>query len=199
MVGSDDAKRWRDLADRVRQGDSSAEEELSAHFRPRILAMAVVRLRDVEAARDIAQEALLAVLLALREGKLREPEKLPAFVSGTTRNLVNNLFRSLRERPNLVALDPATPSAINLATEAELTEQRRFVRHALDRIDPRDRLILLLTLVEGMNPRDIAPRVGISVENVRTRKMRAIREITEELQRLSRKTGQTPLSTETVR
>ena len=129
---SGDADRWRDLADRVRQGDSSAEEELSAHFRPRILAMAVVRLRDVEAARDIAQEALLAVLLALREGKLREPEKLPAFVSGTTRNLVNNLFRSLREQPNLVVLSPEIPSAINVATEAELTERRQFVRHALE-------------------------------------------------------------------
>jgi RNA polymerase sigma factor (sigma-70 family) len=199
VAGSDDAKRWRDLADRVRRGDSSAEEELSEHFHPRIVAMAVVRLRDPEAARDIAQEVLLAVLVALREGKLREPEKLPGFVSGTARNLVNNHFRSLREQPNLVTLDPETPSAVNPGTEAELAEQRRTVRGALERIDPRDRLILLLTLVEGMNPREIAPRVGLSAENVRTRKMRTIRQVTEELQKLSRKKGQTPLSTETVR
>ncbi|SRR5713226_4350450 len=198
VAGSNDTKRWQDLADRVRQGDSSAEEELSVHFHPRIVAMAVVRLRDSEAAREIAQEALLAVLVALREGKLREPEKLPAFVSGTARNLVNNHFRSLREQPKPVALDPETPSAVNLETEAELAEQRRTVRGALERIDPRDRVILLLTLVEGMNPREIAPRVGLSTENVRTRKMRAIRQVTEELQKLSRKKDQTPLSTETV-
>ena len=169
------------------------------HFHPRVVAMAVVRLRDPEAAREIAQEVLLAVLVALRGGKLREPEKLPAFVSGTARNLVNNHFRSLREQPNPVALDPETPSAVNLATEAELAEQRRTVRGALERIDPRDRVILLLTLVEGMNPREIAPRVGLSAENVRTRKMRAIRQVTEEVQKLSRKKGQTPLSTEAVR
>jgi RNA polymerase sigma-70 factor (ECF subfamily) len=189
---------WQDLADRVRRGDSSAEEELSMHFHPRILAMAFVRLRDPEAAREMAQDALLAVLVALRAGKLREPEKLPAFVSGTARNLVNNHFRSLREQPNHVVLDPETPSAVNLATEAELAEQRRTVRGALERIDPRDRVILLLTLVEGMNPREIAPRVGLSIENVHTRKMRAIRQVTEEVQKLSRKKGQTPLSTETV-
>ena len=197
-AGSDDAKRWQDLANRVRQGDSSAEEELGVHFHPRILAMAVVRLRDPEAAREIAQEVLLAVLVALREGKVREPEKLPAFVSGTARNLVNNHFRSLREQPNTVALDPETPSAVNAATEAELAEQRRTVRGALEHIDPRDRVILLLTLVEGMNPREIASRVGLSAENVRTRKMRAIRQVTEDLRKLSRKKGQTPLSTETV-
>src|SRR5258705_10002348 len=127
-AGSGDAKRWQDLTDRVRQGDSSAEEELSMHFHPRIVAMAVVRLRDPEAAREIAQEALLAVLVALREGKLREPEKLPAFVSGTVRNLANNHFRSLREQPDTVALDPETPSVVNLATEAELGEHRPPLR-----------------------------------------------------------------------
>ena len=72
------------------------------------------------------------------------------------------------------------------------------MRGALERIDPRDRVILLLTLVEGMNPREIAPRVGLSAENVRTRKMRAIRQVKEELQKVSRKKGQTPLSTEMV-
>jgi RNA polymerase sigma-70 factor, ECF subfamily len=197
-TGSDDAKRWQDLADRVREGDSSAEEELSMHFHPRILAMAVVRLRDPEAAREIAQEALLAVLIALRLGKLREPEKLPAFVSGTARNLVNNHFRSLREQPNPVALDPETPSSVDLAMETELLEQRRLVRDVLGRMDARDRIILLMTLVEGMNPREIAPRVGLSAENVRTRKMRGIRQVTEELKKLSRKKIQRPLNTETV-
>ena len=196
--GSDDANRWRDLAQRVREGDSSAEEELSAYFHPRILAMAVFRLREPEAAREIAQESLLAVLLALRQGKLREPEKLPSFVSGTARNLINNHFRSLRTQPDQMPLDLDTPSSVNFATEAELLEQRRMVREALGRIDPRDRAILLLTLVEGMNPREIAPRVGLSPENVRTRKMRAIRQITEELQKVSRKKRQTPLRIETV-
>jgi len=194
----DDAKSWRDLAGRVQNGDPAAEEEFSAHFHPRILAMAVVRLRDREAAREIAQESLLAVLLALRSGKLREPEKLPGFVSGTVRNLINNYFRSLQARGSPVALDPDTPSQTDPAIEAELEEQRRMVREALARIDARDRLILLLTLVEGMNPRDIAPRVGLSPENVRTRKMRAIRQVTEDLgKKLPRKQPKTPLDTRT--
>ena len=194
----DDAKSWRDLAGRVQNGDPAAEEEFSAHFHPRILAMAVVRLRDREAAREIAQESLLAVLLALRSGKLREPEKLPGFVSGTVRNLINNYFRSLQARGSPVALDPDIPSSANPATEAELEEQRRMVRDALACIDARDRLILLLTLVEGLNPRDIAPRVGLSPENVRTRKMRAIRQVTEELEKkLPRKQPKTPQDTGT--
>lgn len=197
-VQSDDSIHWEDLAGRVRRGDSAAEEELSRHFYPRIVAMALVRLRDPEAAREIAQDAVLAVLVALREGKLREPEKLPGFVSGTARNLVNNHFRTLREQPNTVELDPETPSGINLQTEAELAEQRRTVRAVLERFAPQDRAILLFTLVDGMHPREIASRLGLSLDNVRTRKMRAIRQVTEALKKLSRKKAQTPLSRETL-
>jgi RNA polymerase sigma factor (sigma-70 family) len=198
-VQSDDSTRWVDLAGRVRRGDPSAEEELSRCFYPRIMAMAMVRLRDPEAAREIAQETLLAVVVALREGKLREPEKLPAFVSGTARNLVNGHLRSLREGPKTVPLDPETPSYLNLETEAELAEQRRRVRAALERVAPADRVILLCTLVDGMNPREIAFRVGLSVENVRARKMRAIRRVMEELRKVSRKRERTLLSRETVK
>jgi len=198
-VRSEETILWAGLADRVRRGDSSAEEELSRYFYPRIIAMSVVRLRDPEAAREIAQDALIAIVVALREGKVREPEKLPGFVSGTARNLVNNHFRVLHDQPKTVELDPETPSRHNLETEAELAEQRQRLRSALLCIAPQDRTILLLTLVEGMNPREIAGRVGLSLENVRTRKMRAIRQVMDELQRLSRKAGTAPLNRETLK
>jgi RNA polymerase sigma-70 factor, ECF subfamily len=198
-VQSDDITDWAELAGRVRQGDSFAEEELSKHFYPRIVAMAVVRLRDPETAQEIAQDTVLAVLVALREGKLREPKKLPGFVSGTARNLLNNHFRSRREAPNEVELDPEIPSELNLENELELTEQRRAVRAALGRINPKDRAILLFTLVDGMNPREIAFRVGLSFDNIRTRKMRAIRQVMEELRNSSRKKLKTPLIKEPLR
>jgi len=198
-VRSDDSIIWADLAVRVRRGDPSAEDELSRYFYPRIVAMSVIRLRDPEAAQEIAQDALLAVVVALREGKVREPDKLPGFVSGTARNLVNNHFRCLRDEPRTVELDVETPSSHNLETEAELAEQRLRVRSALERIAPQDRTILLLTLVDGMHPREIASRVGLSLENVRTRKMRAIRQVTDELRKLSRRSEKTPLSRETLK
>ena len=42
------------------------------------------------------------------------------------------------------------------------------------------------TLVEGMKPREIAPRVGLSPELVRTRKSRAVRVLVERVEALSR-------------
>src|SRR6187397_214164 len=70
----------RSLVDRVRQGDSVAEEVIVLRFDRRIRALAVNRTRDREVARDLAQETLIQVLSALRGGQLRDAEKLGAFI-----------------------------------------------------------------------------------------------------------------------
>ena len=58
--------QWVEWAQRIQAGDPAAEEEVAEFFHPRVLAMASVRLRDAEAARDVAQETILAVLQAVR-------------------------------------------------------------------------------------------------------------------------------------
>ncbi len=179
--------KWEELVRRIQQSDAPAEEELGAYFHPRVVTLAAVRLRDTEAAREIAQETLLAVILAVREGKVREPEKLPAFVYGTARNLVNNHLRSRSQKPDPEPL-PADVAAPSASPAVEEVEQRRIVvRAALQCLNQLDRKILLHTLVEGRNPREIAPLVGMSAENVRTRKARAIKAVIEEMGKLTRK------------
>ena len=63
-------------------------------YRRGVFVIAVARTRDREAARDLTQEILIAVLKALREGRLRDSEKLSAFIQGTARNLINNYLRT---------------------------------------------------------------------------------------------------------
>ena len=82
------------LADRIRAGDRSAEEELVKKYRAGVLMIATARTRDPEAARDLVQEIFIHVLKAARDGQLREPEKLGAFIQGTARNVINNFLRT---------------------------------------------------------------------------------------------------------
>ena len=168
------------LAGRIRQGDRKAEEELARYYLPRVLTMARVRLGDIETARDIAQEMLLAVLSALREGKLRSSEALSAFVLGTARNILNGHLRSKRRRPIAEPLTEELAAPLNMALELEERQRSALVRVALDGLEGLkavDRRILRLTLLERMTPREIAPVVGLSADNVRTRKARAIKAI----------------------
>jgi RNA polymerase sigma-70 factor (ECF subfamily) len=183
---ADGATRWAALAHRIAAGDASAEAELAALFHQRVKVFASVRLHGSDAAADIAQDTMLAVIEALRAGRLREPFNLPGFVLGTARNLVNNHHRKAARNPDALD-DVPEPEAGGGPLAAGLDAERRaLIRTALLRLHALDRRILVLTLVEGMHPREIAPIVGLEPDVVRTRKARAIRAIADDIERLTR-------------
>jgi RNA polymerase sigma-70 factor (ECF subfamily) len=184
-------ERWIELASRIERHDPAAEEELARLFYPHLMALAASRLSDRETACEIAQEAFLAVLSALREGRLREPEKLPSFVVGTGRNLIKSCLRRKARHPDPLSLgsnDASVPSACPDAGDPSLErdEEKSLVLSALQRLKPVDREILLLTLVEGLNPREIALEMGLKSETVRLRKSRALRRLQRRLRILTR-------------
>jgi RNA polymerase sigma factor (sigma-70 family) len=78
--------------------------------------------------------------------------------------------------------------------EIEEADRRRLVRSELAALEPRDREIVQLTLVEGLKPGEIAHRLGMSAELVRTRKSRAIKRLTLRLQPAG-DTNVTPITT----
>ena len=182
----DDAARWASLAGRVGQGDRAAEAEVADLFHQRVRLFASVRLHGSDAASDIAQETILAVIEALRAGRLRARYNLPGFVLGTARNLVNNHHRKQARAPEVLEDPPDRPDEGGGQWAGLDHERRALVRRALGRLNAFDRRILLLTLVEDMHPREIAPIVGLRPDVVRTRKARAVRIVADEIERTTR-------------
>ena len=164
------------LFERIRLGDAAAEEELVQSFGGKVFAMAVARTRDREASRDLVQDVMWAVVQGLRGGQLRAPDKLAAFVSGTARNLINNYFRTRARATRDV---PHAPSSwmTDPSQSAEDQQRAQLVRRAVSELDSDDRRILMLTLVEGLTPGEIASRLRLSPEVVRQRKSRAIKKV----------------------
>jgi RNA polymerase sigma-70 factor (ECF subfamily) len=173
------------LVERVRNGDPSAEDELVRLFRPRVLVMMRMRTQEPDTAHDLCQEVLIAVLRALRQGQLRDTERLAAFVHGIARNTANNYLRTRRRQ---VVLDELSESiqAAGSKDPIESAERRQLVNRALSSVSREDRRILTLTLVEGLKPGEIAQRLGLNDEVVRTRKSRALRKVIERIRDLSR-------------
>jgi RNA polymerase sigma factor (sigma-70 family) len=191
MAGRE-TERWKELALRLRVGDAASESELAQLFYPHLMAMAASRLSDRETAREIVQEALLAVISALRQGRLRDPEKLPAFVVGTGRNLINSHVRSLAQHPKPVTLgqnEAAVPDPDSEAGESflEKAERKDLVLDALRNLKVVDRRILFLTLARGLNPREIAFELGLKPEIIRLRKTRALSRLRRKLEKMKQK------------
>ncbi len=173
------------LERRILSGDRSAEEELAGRFHRPVFALILARTGDVEAARDLTQEALLCVIRQLRQGRLEKPDRLEAYVRGTARNLANNHLRTQARRRS------ARPPEVSRVlpgpdVDLEIRERLEQVGRALQELPSRDRQILLGTLLDGQRPGEIASRLGMKPEAIRQRKSRALRRIREAVRRVSR-------------
>ena len=172
------------LATRVASGDQAAEQALIEHVAPRIRAMALARTRNADLARDLTQESLIAVLVAARKGQIRDLDRVTAFVCGVARNVINNHRRrtfKLQESPLEDELLQSGLPALISEDDHEESERKRLMTRALAALGPSDRQVLLLTLVQGLKPGEIAAQTGLSPDVVRTRKSRALKRVLETL------------------
>jgi RNA polymerase sigma factor (sigma-70 family) len=171
ILGAEDSA---ELARRIHDGDRAAEARFARLYCDCVFAMALARTGERRAARELMDDVLMAVILALRHGALRDQRRLGGFVYGTAANTINAYFRRRSRQPGTIALDPALPSEDAL-DEREDDDRRRTVQAAMSLLDPRDRQILQLSLAEGLKPCEIAARLGLSPVTVRQRKCRALR------------------------
>jgi len=160
-------------AEQAGQQGGSAAEALE-HFRPGLELLARRSLGSADASREAIQETLARAVVALANGQLSEPTKLPAFVAGIARHVIVDMLRAARR---VVPLDTLAehPAAASDALSALVSagEQAR-VRDALTRLPPSDRELLQLCYFEGLTPGEIAGRLGEPAERVRKRKSRAL-------------------------
>ena len=140
-----------------------------AHFRD-LVGFALRRVQRPEDAADIVAETFLVAWRRRREIPADGEARL--WLYGVARRVLANHHRGdvrrerlgqrLRQRLTTLVPDPA----------AEVPE-RLAIRAALDRLNELDREVLLLTVWEGLEPREAAQVLDVSPAAVRTRLSRA--------------------------
>jgi len=173
---------------RILEGDPAAEEKLILRFQPAIRAFLSARARP-ELVEEVTQETMIAVICAVREGKLRESSSLGAFVYGVARlQLADAVRRHARE------VGERLPDNYDHAAPHIERELLTAARSEIAALNEADRRIVYLTLIQGLRAAEIAQELGMSPEQVRKRKSRALQRITERLAPRSQNGAGTRLS-----
>jgi RNA polymerase sigma factor (sigma-70 family) len=161
------------------EGNPEAEREFALRFLPRVRAMLRARLRNSDLATDLVQNVMIESICALRRGQLREPSKLTAFVLAIARNVLYSHFSDVKRSPESLEFPDDLPDLRSVSDEFEVEQRRVLAMNAIAGLDPADKMILHLTLVDGLKPGVIAQKLGLSPEVVRQRKVRATRRVAE--------------------
>jgi RNA polymerase sigma-70 factor (ECF subfamily) len=171
------------LPQRILDGDKAAESDLFLFFQPRVYEFVIIRTGDAELEKDLGQEVMIAVIRALREGRLRQQDSLKSYVYGVARNLLHDQLRT-RARQKLDQLPPDFDLP-QPAPRYDDKERETIAHRAIGELESTDRRILLMTLVDGLKAGEIAARIGLSADGVRQRKSRALKKLGALLRPLS--------------
>jgi RNA polymerase sigma-70 factor (ECF subfamily) len=163
------------LVDAIKQGDTSAFDELYQSFFQRIYNFSARRLGDPAEAEDITQDVFTAVFTCIDrfEGK----SDLIVWVYGITRNILNNRLRR-RGGVRLVSLDDIPEEAAPRAEARELLER---VQEAIEALPREQRRILELRHTQRLAVRRIAEIVNRSEDAVKSSLYRTRRALSAQL------------------
>jgi RNA polymerase sigma-70 factor (ECF subfamily) len=156
-----------DLVRRIVSGEPAAEAELVDRF-SRALSFLSRRLtRDDTAAEDLYQETFRLVIEKVRKGELREPERLPGFVSSMARNLflgsARRVGRRLKWQGDSEATETAPDPAPGQLARLLVKEKAAAVRGVLGELkNDRDREILSRYYISGEDKEDICRDLELS-------------------------------------
>src|SRR5262249_2078063 len=155
----------------IGSGDREAEAEFFRRMARRIHLYGLRHLRDVAASEDLTQQVLITTLEALRAGRLREPEKLAAFVLGTSRMTVLDRGRGTQRKERLLEQYGADLGRTAPFSTSHLDNDR--LRRCVKNLNERERTVVVMTFYDEQAGADVAGLLGISEANVRVIRHRA--------------------------
>lgn len=148
----------------ARSGDRSAFAAVYDRYADRLHTYCFVMLRDPDDAADATHDAF--VKAATRLGQLRDPERLRPWLFAIARNEAHAKGRQrARSRPvdDLSEALVSEPDPIHGLAQAELKE---LVWSAVAGLQDRDRELMTLHLIEGLEGDDLADAVGVSSQHL---------------------------------
>lgn len=153
----------------------AAEGELYRRFAPRVRLYGLRHLRNEEAARDLVQQVLLVTIEKLRDGSVRDADRIASFVLGTSRTMARDLKRQERRRDMLREMFIAPAAFTVHAGESTLDLDR--LEACLAKLAERDRLVVMLTFYAERTATEVGRELGVSEGNVRVIRHRAVQRL----------------------
>jgi RNA polymerase sigma-70 factor (ECF subfamily) len=169
----------------VRDDEPGAFEELVARYQTRLVGIMHHLVGNADEAEDLAQEVFLRVYRARK--KYRARCKFSTWLFTIANNLALNALRS-RQRKPAVSLNTRDSGPLGARPAEQLVtassgnqpirriqrdELATVIRQAVDKLNERQRLAVILNKFEDMNYAEIAEVMGLTVKAVKSLLCRA--------------------------
>jgi len=157
--------------EKLKSGDFRTQEHFVSYFSELIRLKLSRRMHSPSEVEDARQETFARVFATLRkEGGIREPERLGAFVNSVCNNVLLEYYRSASqetvnddEEAEANIADPAI-SAVDVIANRET---QKYVREVLEALQEKDRRLIREVFLEERDKDDVCRDFGVDREYLR--------------------------------
>lgn len=157
----------------LRRGDRDTQKHFVEYFGKLLRIMLRSRKLPLHMISDLQQETFLRVLVSVRTGDVRQPERLGAYVISVCKNILSEHYRQLA-REQYMDLDKADvpDAAADLEARIIADENSRRVRATIDRLSERDRVVLQ-AMMQGRDKDELCHELNVTRDYLRVLTHRA--------------------------
>jgi RNA polymerase sigma-70 factor, ECF subfamily len=154
---------------RLRSGDFHTQEHFSAYFSALIKIKLGSRLKSPEAVEDVRQETFARFFVALRDGKIHQPDRLGSFVNSICNNVLLEHYRSATRNTSLDDEEEKNFPAVHVDLLGAISakEREKKVREILEKLSERDRRLLREVFLEERDKDQVCRDFGVDREYLR--------------------------------
>lgn len=154
---------------RLRAGDFRTQEHFSAYFSSLIKIKLGSRLKSPETIEDVRQETFSRFFVALRGGKILQPERLGSFVNSICNNVLLEHYRSdVHNAPMDDEEEDEIPSSnMDMLAALVAKERQKKVREILEKLPERDRRLLREVFIEERDKDEVCRDFGVDRDYLR--------------------------------
>lgn len=174
----------RELIVRVQAGEAAAQEALVRQFSPMVFRLVSRFFRHREDVEDLAQDVFFKVFA--RIDQVRPDQNFPGWLRQVTINTCYDELRKNRRRNAALEIYGPLHGEEPVAPEYEGVPEFGPARAALEALDPKWKIPLILKEVEEMSVAEIAQTMGITQTNVKVRLFRARKKLAASLTKLTK-------------
>jgi RNA polymerase sigma-70 factor (ECF subfamily) len=155
-------------------GDRVTQEHFVGYFTELLRIKLRSRLQSLHVIEDVCQETFARVFTVLRkDGGLRQPERLGAFVNTVCNHVLFEQYRSYSRNDPLPELPATGVDALEIVAARQI---KRKVREILLELPPRDRLLLKAIFLDERDRDEVCREFGVDREYLRVLLHRAKQE-----------------------
>jgi RNA polymerase sigma-70 factor (ECF subfamily) len=155
--------------ERLQAGDFRTQEHFVAYFSELIQLKLRSRLHSPQAIEDVRQETFTRVFTALRDGKIRQPDRLGAFVNSMCNNVLLEHYRASSRSSSLDDEEQQDFPATNVDVLGTVAAKQmgEKIREILDEMPERDRRLLREVFLEERDKDEVCRNFGVDREYLR--------------------------------